>query len=43
MKSSTESAMAYVKSPLFEASLEVCEYFKLISDVYRKNEPTLDE
>jgi hypothetical protein len=30
--------MAYVKSPLFKASLQVCEYFKLISDVYRDNE-----
>jgi hypothetical protein len=30
--------MAYFKSPLFKASLQVCEYFKLISDVYRVNE-----
>ncbi len=30
--------MAYVKSPFFKASLQVCNYFKLISDVYRSNE-----
>ena len=30
--------MAYVKSPFFKASLDACEYFKLISDVYRAYE-----
>ena len=30
--------MAYIKSPLFKSSLQVCKYFKLISDVYRVNE-----
>ena len=30
--------MAYVRSPLFKASLQVCNYFKLISDIYRVNE-----
>ena len=35
--------MAYVKSPFFKASLDACEYFKLISDVYRANEQTKKE
>ena len=30
--------MAYDRSPLFKASLQVCTYFKLISDIYRVNE-----
>jgi hypothetical protein len=30
--------MAYIKSPLFKASLQVCKYFKLVSNVYRDNE-----
>jgi hypothetical protein len=30
--------MAYVRSSLFKASLQVCTYFKLISDIYRVNE-----
>ena len=38
MKSSTDTAMAYIKSPMFKASLQVCSYFKLITDVYRVNE-----
>jgi len=38
LKSNTASAMAYIESPLFKASLDACEYFKLISDVYRANE-----
>ncbi len=38
LKSNTDTAMAYFKSPLFEATLQVCNYFKLITDVYRANE-----
>ena len=30
--------MAYIKSPIFKASLQVCSNFKLITNVYRANE-----
>jgi hypothetical protein len=30
--------MAYVRSPLFKASIQVCTSFKLISDIARFNE-----
>lgn len=38
LKSSTEVALAYIRSPLFKASLQVCSTFKLCSDITRFNE-----
>ena len=43
LKSNSSSAMAYIESILFKASLEGCNYFKLITDVYRTNENTEQE
>jgi len=38
LKLSTDTAMSYIKSPMFKASLQVCNKFKLITDVTRWNE-----
>ncbi len=43
MKSSSALAMAYIESPLFKACMQVCNQFKLISDVIRENEKTEDD
>ena len=39
LKSSTDVALAYIRSPLFKASLQVCNTFKLCTDITRYNEP----
>ena len=38
LKLNTDVAMAYIRSPLFKASIQVCRSFKLISDIARFNE-----
>lgn len=38
LKNSSKVAWAYIKSEFFKKSLEVCNSFKLVSDVTRFNE-----